>query len=194
MRSTQGKIAYRHLLIWHISYMIAIPFTLFECSVGEVWTYPGYGNAQYYLCNKHKALTVSEVVLSDNSKINNHCLWGVHWQEGDQRDTNTTEKRQCKEGPSSFRGLCLPQKPSRPFTRSTPNSFYPQGERWKLWSISFALFPPSCFLVWVVLLVSCQHLLSLGNCCETGGQAHGDVRKHPEPGGPRQGSERALSK
>lgn len=64
---------------WYDIYMIAIPLTVFECSVGEVWTYPGYGNAQHYLCNKHQALTVSEIVLSDNKKINNLCLWGVHW-------------------------------------------------------------------------------------------------------------------
>lgn len=42
--------------------------------------------------------------------------------------------------------------------------------------------------------MSCQHLLSLGRCCETEGQAHGDVRETPGARRPTPGFRKCVVK
>lgn len=111
-----------------------------------------------------------------------------------ERDTSPAGNYSAKQDPCSPEGFVCPRILPGCLQGILQTSFYPCGKRRKLQSIFFALFPPSCFPIWVVLLVSCQYLISLGRCCEIGGQAHGDVRKIPKASRPTPGFGKCIVK
>lgn len=117
------------------------------------------------------------------SSVRNCAEWqcwnteSLQW-EGDIRDGHKHHRKRWHRV-----GSTVPQRFSSArilpgLSQNTPwtLSFSSTGQEMELWESFLCLVPSPFFLIGVVLLVVCQNLLSLGQGCEWGGQAHNGVK------------------